>query len=78
MTKINDPTASSDYVLRESLSVIRLHHVQLHMLTDMTTTATALASRIELCDALLLAISGVRSSLSKDLQRTRESPLSLN
>jgi hypothetical protein len=78
MTKISDLAASSDCALRDSLSVIRQTHVRLHVLTDMTTTATVLASRIELCDALLLAISGIRSSLARDLRRTREPPPTLN
>ena len=46
-------------------------------LTDMTTTANVLTTRIELCDVLLGEISGIRSSLAKDLQRTREPPLAL-
>jgi hypothetical protein len=72
MTKISNLGTSSDWALRESLGVIRQTHVQLHVLTGKMTTPTVLASRIELCDALLLAISGVRSSLARDLQRTRE------
>jgi hypothetical protein len=78
MTKISDLGASSDCALRESLNVIRQTHLQLHGLTDTITSATVLASRIELCDTLLLAVSGIRSNLAKDLQRTRESPLTLN
>lgn len=46
-------------------------------LTDMTTTANVLTTRTELCDVLLGEISGIRSSLAKDLQRTREPPLAL-
>jgi hypothetical protein len=72
MTRISDLGAPSNCALRESLSVIRQTHVQLHVLTGMMTTPTVLASRIELCDALLLAISGIRSSLIKDLQGTRQ------
>jgi hypothetical protein len=78
MTKISHLGASTDCALRESLSVIRQTHVQLHVLTGKMTTATVLASRIELCDALLLAISGVRNSLIRDLQLTREPQLALN
>jgi len=78
MIKISDLAASSECALRDSLSVIRQTHVRLHVPTDVTTTATVLASRIELCDALLLAISGIRSSLARDLQRTREPPPTLN
>jgi hypothetical protein len=44
----------------------------------MKITAAVLASRIELCDDLLCAISGIRDGLAKDLQRTREPSLALN
>jgi hypothetical protein len=74
MTKFNGLRASFDCPLRDSLSVIREIHGQLHALTGVMTTADALASRIELCDVLLVEISSIRSSLAKDLQRTRESP----
>jgi hypothetical protein len=78
MTKIINLAALSGCALTESLGVIRQTHLLLHVPPD-TTTATALASRIELCDALLVAISGVRNSLAKDLISTRESPpLGLN
>jgi hypothetical protein len=40
----------------------------------MDTTATVLASQIELCDTLLVEISGIRSSLAKDLVHTRKAP----
>jgi hypothetical protein len=69
---------SFDCALRDSLSVIKQTHVQLHVLTGMTTTANVLASRIELCDILLGEISGIRSSLAKDLQRTRATSPVLN
>jgi hypothetical protein len=78
MTKISDLEMSFDCALRNSLSVIRQTQVQLHVLTDMTTTANVLASRIELCDVLLVEISGIRSSLAKDIQLTREPPRVLN
>jgi hypothetical protein len=71
-----DDCASSCPV-SDSLSIIRQTHVQLHALTDVTTTANVLTTRIELCDVLLGEISGIRSSLAKDLQRTREPPLAL-
>jgi hypothetical protein len=77
MIKTSDFRSSSDCSLTESLSVIRQTHVQLHIPTG-TTTATVLASRIELCEVLLVAISGVRTSLAKDIQRMRERPLTLN
>jgi hypothetical protein len=57
--------------LHDSLSAIKQAHVQLHSLTGLCTTPTVLASRIELCDLLLVEISGIRSSLAKDLKHTR-------
>jgi hypothetical protein len=78
MTKISDFRAPSDCSLTESLSVIKQTHVQLDVLTGTAISATVLASRIELCDTLLLAISGVRTSLAKDIQRARERPPALN
>jgi hypothetical protein len=72
MIKINNLRASFDCPLRDSLSVIREIHGQLHALTGVMTTANVLASRIELCDVLLVEISSIRSSLARDLQRTRE------
>lgn len=79
MAKISDFRAPTNCSLTESLSVIKQTHVQLDVLTDRTaTSATVLASRIELCEALLLAISGVRSSLAKDIQSARERPPALN
>jgi hypothetical protein len=78
MTKSSGLATSFDYTLRDSLSVIRQTHVQLHVLTGMTTTVNVLASQIELCDVLLVEISGIRSSLANDLRRTREPPPLLN
>ena len=78
MTKMSDFRMLPDCSLTESLNVIKQTHVQLDVLTDTATSATVLASRIELCDALLLAISGVRSSLAKDIQRARERSPALN
>lgn len=78
MTKISDIGPSFDGALEGSLSVIRQTHVQLHALTGMTTTANVLASQIELCDVLLVEISGIRSNLAKDLRRSREPPRVLN
>jgi hypothetical protein len=72
MTKISDLGTSYGCPLRDSLSAIRESQVQLDVLTGMTTTANVLASQIELYDVLLVEISGIRSSLAKDLQRTRE------
>jgi hypothetical protein len=74
MTKISGLGASVDCPLLDSLCVIREIHGQLHALTGVMTTANVLASRIELCGVLLVEISSIRSSLAKDLQRTRERP----
>jgi len=79
MRKIGDvtgryPSGSCDGTLRSSLSAIKQAHDQLHFLTGMCTTATVLASQIELCDVLLVEISGIRSSLAKDLNYTRGAP----
>jgi hypothetical protein len=74
MRKISDVSDSCEYALRSSLRAIKHAHDQLHRLTGMGTTATVLASQIELCDVLLVEISGVRSSLCKDLNHTRGAP----
>jgi hypothetical protein len=42
----------------------------------MRTSPTVLASQIELCDVLLVEISGIRSSLARDLKETRQPPSS--
>jgi hypothetical protein len=63
-----------DCALRSSLTAIKQAHDQLHFLTGMCTTPTVLASQIELCDVLLVEISGIRSSLAKDLNDTRGAP----
>jgi len=77
MTKISDLGMSSSCPVSDSLGIIRQTHVQLHALTDVTTTTNVLTTRIELCDVLLGEISGIRSSLAKDLQSTRKPPLAL-
>jgi hypothetical protein len=74
MRKIGDASYSYECALRSSLSTIKQAHDQLHLLTGMDTTATVLASQIELCDVLLVEISGIRSSLAKDLNHTRGAP----
>jgi hypothetical protein len=79
MRKIGDvagdyPSGPCDGTLRSSLSAIKQAHDQLHFLTGMCTTATVLASQIELCDVLLVEISGIRSSLAKELNYTRGTP----
>jgi hypothetical protein len=67
MTKISVSGASFDYTLRDSLSVIRQTQAQRHVLTGVASTPNVLASQIELCDILLVEISGIRDSLTKDL-----------
>ena len=71
MTKISVIEASFDCALRDSLSVIRQTHAQRHVLTGMASTPNVLASQIELCDILLVEISGIRDSLAKDLGNMR-------
>jgi hypothetical protein len=66
--------SSCDCALRNSLSAIKQAHDRLHLLGGMCTTGTVLASQIELCDVLLVEISGIRSSLAKDLRYTRRAP----
>ena len=51
----------------DSLSTIKEARVRLDVLTGMSTTATMLASQIELCDVLLIVISSIRSTLVRDL-----------
>jgi hypothetical protein len=77
MTKISDLGTSSSCPVGDSLSIIRQTQVQLHALTDVTTTANVLTTRMQLCDVLLGEISGIRSRLAKDLRRTREPPRAL-
>ena len=67
MTKISVTGASFDCALRDSLSVIRQTQAQRDVLTGMASTPNVLASQIELCDILLVEISGIRDSLAKDL-----------
>jgi hypothetical protein len=40
----------------------------------MRASPTVLASQIELCNMLLLEISGIRSNLAKDISQTRGRP----
>jgi hypothetical protein len=74
MKKISDVSGSCAFALGGSLSAIKQAHDQLHLLTGMATTATVLASQIELCDVLLIEISGIRRSLARDLNHTRGAP----
>ena len=68
MRKISDVSDSCECALGSSLSAIKQAHDQLRLLTGTATTATVLARQIELCDVLLVEISGIRSSLSKGSQ----------
>ena len=74
MRKISDASDSYECALRNSLSAIKHAHEQLRLLTATGTTATVLAWQIELCDVLLVEISGIRSSLAKDLHYARGAP----
>jgi hypothetical protein len=72
MLKIVDcPDAPFDCSLHDSLSTIREARVRLNVLTGMSTTATMLASQIELCQVLLIEISEIRGTLARDLRHTR-------
>lgn len=72
MTKIGHLNQSFDCALQNSLSAIKQAHIELQLLTGMCTTPTVLASQIELCDVLLLEISGIHSILAKDLRHSRK------
>jgi hypothetical protein len=74
MRKNGHVNGFSDGELWNSLSAIRQAHIRLHLLTGMRTSPNVLASQIELCDVLLLEISGIRSSLARDLKQTRGPP----
>ena len=66
-----------DGTLRDSLSAIRKAHLQIDLMTSPSTTATAIALQIQLCNMLLVEISGIRSCLANDLQHARGSPKQL-
>ena len=66
-----------DGAVRGSLSAIRKAHLQLDLMTRPSTTETAIASQIQLCNVLLAEISGIRSCLAIDLQHARRSPKQL-
>jgi hypothetical protein len=75
MMKNGHANGFSDGVLWNSLRTIKQAHIQLDLLTGMRTSPTVLASQIELWDVLLVEISGIRSSLARDLKRTRGPPV---
>jgi hypothetical protein len=62
---------SSDCALLDSLIAIRQAQLNLHRLTGMCTTASVLTSQIELCELLLVQISGIHDSLAEDLKQSR-------
>jgi hypothetical protein len=57
-----------------SLTMIRQAHNRLHLLSSMHASPTVLASQIELCNVLLVEISGIRSSLARNIKQTRAPP----
>ena len=69
MTKINHINGSSNGAVRDSLSAIRHAQIQLRHLTHTRASPTVLASQIELCEVLLAEISGIHSSLAKDINQ---------
>jgi hypothetical protein len=74
MTKIDHINNSSNGALRDSLSAIKHAQIQLRHLTHTCASPTVLASQIELCEVLLAEISGVHSSLAKDIDQARGLP----
>jgi len=69
MTKIDHIDNSSVGILRDSLGAIKLAQTELRHLTGACASPTVLASQIELCEVLLAEISGIQSSLAKDIKR---------
>jgi hypothetical protein len=69
MTKIDHINNSSDGTLRDSLGAIKHAQTKLRHLTRTCASPTVLASQIELCDVLLAEISGIHSSLAKDIKQ---------
>jgi hypothetical protein len=74
MRKIGHVNNSFDGALWDSLSAIKHARFQLRHLTRTCASPTVLASEIQLCEVLLDEISGIRSSLAKDLKQTRGPP----
>jgi hypothetical protein len=65
---LNNPAAGA---LWDSLSAIKHAQIRLRHLKRTCTSPTVLTSQVELCEVLLDEISGIRSSLAKDLKETR-------
>jgi hypothetical protein len=63
-----------DCALRASLDTIKGAYVQLHPQNGKCATMAALASQIELCDLLLLEISGIHTGLARDLEHIHRTP----
>jgi hypothetical protein len=75
MRKISDPSNKRfDCAVRDSLSAIRATHLQLHLLNGTCATAALLASQIELYGVLLDEISGIHTSLARDLKHAGLTP----
>jgi hypothetical protein len=75
MRKIEESSSKSfDCVVRDSLSTIKATHVRLHLLNGTCATAALLASQIELYDVLLGEISGIHTSLARDIEHARTVP----
>jgi hypothetical protein len=74
ISNAGDANDSSKGALGSSLTAIKQAHDQFHVLTSMGTTASVLASQIELCNVLLVEITGIRSSLVNDLNHSRRAP----
>ena len=71
MRKLADHSSQSvDCAVRDSLSTIRATHVRLQRLNGTRATTALLASKIDLYDVLLDEISGIHTSLARDLQHT--------
>jgi hypothetical protein len=71
MRKLADHSCQSvDCAVRDSLSTIRATHVRLHRLDGTRATTDLLASKINLYDVLLEEISGIHTTLARDLQHT--------
>ncbi len=71
MRKIGHVNSSA---LWNSLNAINHAQVRRHLLNRVRTSPGVVASQIELCEVLLVEISGIRSRLANDLRQTREPP----
>jgi hypothetical protein len=69
--KMHNLCFSDDLRLLNSLSEIKRAQAKLNNLISAPLTATALESRIELCEILLCSISDIQSSLAANLLGAR-------